>query len=187
MVQHYIEGLHNIPLNEKQKDTLRDQFLNLCQTLEQQKPVFAHRDYHSRNLMVTGQGLVMLDFQDARMGPCQYDLASLLQDSYVVLKEEFRIELIELFITLKEKQQGHPIDRSEFHRIFDCMALQRNLKAIGSFAYQKWVRDNDRYLSYIPPTLDYVRQTLARQPGLSALSKTLRQILPGLSPDHQEP
>ena len=187
MVQHYIEGLHSISLNEEQRNNLRDQFLSLCQTLEQQEPVFAHRDYHSRNLMFTGQGLVMLDFQDARMGPCQYDLASLLQDSYIVLPAEFRSELLEQFIALKEKQQGHPIDRPVFHHIFDCMALQRNLKAIGTFAFQKTVKDNDRYLTYIPVTLDYVRQTLARQPELSALSETLSQVLPGLSPDHPEP
>ena len=114
------------------------------------------------------------------MGPCQYDLVSLLKDSYVRLDDAFRNEMIEHFIQQKEKEETRAVDRQEFIRIFEWMSIQRNLKAVGTFAYQSVVKKKHRYLEYIPQTLDYVRQTLSAQSDLSGLKQILTQYIPGL-------
>jgi aminoglycoside/choline kinase family phosphotransferase len=179
MLEHYVKGLHQSHLNDQEIAKMRGHFLTLCQTLAKQEPIFTHRDFHSRNMMVKNGDLVLLDFQDARMGPCQYDLVSLLKDSYVPLDENFRNELIERYILGKEKVENRPVDRQEFHQIFDLMSIQRNLKAVGTFAFQAVAKENRRYLEYIPNTLAYVLQTLASRPDLKEMRATLVNNLPG--------
>ena len=120
--------------------------------------MLCHRDYHSRNLMVHDGSLYIIDFQDARMGPDTYDLVSLLRDSYVDLTDRELDELIAYFLALKRRRRR--ADADEFRRRFDLMALQRNLKALGTFGYQTTTRRNPVYIQYIPRTLRYV----ARQP-----------------------
>ncbi|MFQ5450813.1 MAG: aminoglycoside phosphotransferase family protein [Nitrospinaceae bacterium] len=181
MLTHYVGGLNGCLPNADATGEIRRHFQSLCETLAAQEPCFTHRDYHSRNLIVQNGRLRILDFQDARMGPCQYDLVSLLKDSYVRLENDFRREMIDLFIDLKERQVDRRVDRQEFYRIFDWMSVQRNLKAVGTFAYQSVVNGNDRYLEYIPPTLDYVRQTLEDRSELASLGDILKKYLPGLN------
>ena len=95
----------------------------------------------------------MIDFQDARLGPDTYDLVSLLRDSYVDLTDRDVDELIAYFLALKK---ATPAAAAEFRRRFDLMALQRNLKALGTFGYQTTTRGNPVYIQYIPRTLRYV-------------------------------
>ena len=180
MLEHYVRGLKKSSLNKRETGEVRRHFLSLSETLASQEPTFTHRDYHSRNLMAKDGRLILLDFQDARMGPCQYDLVSLLRDSYVHLEDGFRNEMIEHYIKQKEKEETRPVNRQEFYRIFDWMSIQRNLKALGTFAYQSVVKGNHRYLEYIPVTLAYVRQTLNTRPDLGELRQTLIKFLPGL-------
>ena len=89
-------------------------------------------------------------------------------------------ELVDFYVQLKEKEEGRKVDRNEFDQIFDGMSLQRNLKAVGTFASQSVGENNNRYLSYIAPTLDYVRQTLNRRYRDSALREALFKYIPGL-------
>ena len=98
--------------------------------------MLCHRDYHSRNLMRHAERLYWIDFQDARMGPATYDLASLLRDAYVDVPEELQDELKERF-----RQKAAPDEpREVFRRRFDLMCVQRNLKALGTFGYMATVR-----------------------------------------------
>jgi len=181
MLEHYVRGLLKKDLNLEQHRAIRGSLLEVCKTLEDQEPWFTHRDYHCRNLMVFDGDLVVIDFQDARMGPCQYDLVSLLRDSYIQLPDSLVEELVDYFISLKENHEKQPVNRAEFWRVFDLMSLQRNLKAIGTFAFQTVVRENKRYLENIGPTLEYVRKTLDRQPELETLRSQLRDALPELN------
>lgn len=180
MIKHYVCGLKQIALSEANLQEIRQAFQPLCETLAAQALRFTHRDYHSRNLMVHQNRLIMLDFQDARMGPCQYDLASLLRDSYVRLEDAFVMEMLDLFIQQKEAREGCSIDQESFYEIFDLMSIQRNLKAIGTFAYQSVLKKNDRYLESIPRTLAYVKQTLDNRPALDSLRKVLGTYIPEL-------
>src|SRR6185295_6505679 len=99
--------------------------------------VLCHRDYHSRNLMVRGRELYIIDFQDARQGPDTYDLVSLLRDSYVDLADGVVNDLIAYFLAITQRPPG---PAGEFRRRFDLMALQRNLKALGTFGFQTMSR-----------------------------------------------
>jgi aminoglycoside/choline kinase family phosphotransferase len=113
--------------------------------------------------------LYIIDFQDARMGPDTYDLVSLLRDSYVDLPEQTVSDLIAYFLALK----GMPGEDLDFRRRFDVMALQRNLKALGTFGYQTTARRNPVYIQYIPRTLRYVRDNLDDQPRFDRLRDLL--------------
>ena len=133
--------------------------------------MLCHRDYHSRNLMLHDGRLYIIDFQDARMGPDTYDLASLLRDSYVDLTDRELDELIAYFLALEGARSAD--GRGEFRRRFDLMALQRNLKALGTFGYQTTTRGNPVYIQYIPRTLRYVRANLEQIPAFARLRELL--------------
>ena len=121
---------------------INDGFKAICANLAAVPTVLAHRDFHSRNLMVIpnknspegAERFVMIDFQDARMGPPQYDLASLLKDSYYQLEETQIQRLIDYYIARWEAESGEKVDRREFEYLFDLMAVQRKFKDIGNFA-----------------------------------------------------
>ncbi|NDG85320.1 MAG: hypothetical protein EBX52_09845, partial [Proteobacteria bacterium] len=86
--EHFYEKHLQRKIKLEDQKIMTEGFQRICTELANEPVVFTHRDYHSRNLMVTESGrYVMIDFQDARMGPCQYDLASLLRDSYYQLDE----------------------------------------------------------------------------------------------------
>ena len=180
MIKHYIQGFLNRGLNQGEESKVRAVLQSLCETLAKEERVFVHRDFHSRNLMVKQDNLLLLDFQDARMGPRQYDLASLLKDSYVVLDDEIRIELLNYYFQRME-EEGQPIPRSAFLKIFDYMSIQRNLKAIGTFAFQYMEHKTERYLEYVDPTLQYLRDTLQSHSDLEPLNQVLKQVIPGLN------
>ena len=177
MIDHMIFGLKGLSMDEGDLNELREHFFDLSKILAEQKQYMNHRDFHSRNIMIKNGGLMFLDFQDARLGPCQYDLASLLRDSYTILDDTLVDELIEYYIAHKERIEGERFERGEFRKIFDYMSIQRNLKAIGTFAYQKTVKGNDRYLENIPPTLNYIRVNIEKYKEFSRLKEILYKYL----------
>jgi aminoglycoside/choline kinase family phosphotransferase len=184
---HMVQGLCRQHLSATDEAALRGQFWQISTLLARQPRVLTHRDYHSRNLMLQHGHLRLIDFQDARLGPCQYDLASLLYDSYVALPAALCAELLAYFLDGKERREGHPLNREAFLHVFDYMCLQRNLKALGTFGFQTVVKRNPRYVAAIPTTLRYVRRHLARHPELHRLKDLLQTHLfaavPGVLPD----
>ncbi len=124
-----------------------------------QPAVFVHRDYHSRNLMVSTPNPGILDFQDAVAGPLTYDAVSLLRDCYVRWPQEkvtaWRDAYFDRLVAAGLQQRS---DHSAFVRAFDLMGVQRHLKAAGIFA-RLWLRDGKaRYLADIPNTLRYIAE-----------------------------
>ena len=103
------------------------------------------------------------------MGPDTYDLVSLLRDSYVDLPEQTVNDLLAYFLALK----GGTGQEETFRERFAVMALQRNLKALGTFGYQTTARRNPVYIQYIPRTLRYVRDNLEAHPRFSRLRDVL--------------
>ena len=153
--------------------SIADGFHRLSAEIASWPRVLSHRDFHSRNLMSHEGRLWWIDFQDARMGPATYDLASLLRDSYVDLDEHFVAELAEEF-----RQRVVPGEtRDTFQRRLELMSIQRNLKALGTFGYQGAVKGSRVYLPYIPRTLASARRNLARYPELAGLRRALAHHL----------
>lgn len=171
-VKHYLVAYKGATPTEAQRDALRAEWSGIVDELAGEPRVLCHRDYHSRNLMLNGGSLYIIDFQDARMGPDTYDLASLLRDSYVDLTPQQVDELIAFFLALKGVA-----DEQEFRRRFDVMALQRNLKALGTFGYMTTSRSNTVYIQYIPRTVAYVKANLARHPRFERLQGLLEPWL----------
>ncbi|MBA3641735.1 MAG: phosphotransferase [Acidobacteriota bacterium] len=168
-IKHFLEAYRGLVLSLSARDALRAEFAILVEILASEPRVLCHRDYHSRNLMLHNGKLFIIDFQDARMGPDTYDMVSLLRDSYVDLPESTVDELIAYFLALK----GTTEQADEFRRRFDLMALQRNLKALGTFGFQTTARRNPVYIQYIPRTLRYVRTNLEAVPHFSRLADLL--------------
>jgi aminoglycoside/choline kinase family phosphotransferase len=167
--KHFLEAYRGVTLADDERGALREEFAAIVQELASEPRVLCHREYHSRNLMLREAELYIIDFQDARMGPDTYDLVSLLRDSYVDLPERVVDDLIAYFLALK----GQTDDEPGFRRRFDVMALQRNLKALGTFGYQTTARRNPVYIQYIPRTLRYVRDNLNTQPRFARLRELL--------------
>jgi hypothetical protein len=167
--KHFIESYRGVVIAPSAYDELRLAYRELIEELAAEPRVLCHRDYHSRNLMLHDDKLYIIDFQDARMGPDTYDLVSLLRDSYVDLPEHTVDELIAYFLALK----GRTGAETAFRQRFDAMAIQRNLKALGTFGYQTTARRNPVYIQYIPRTLRYVRDNLAHLPRFSRLRELL--------------
>ena len=161
-LKYMLEEHRQIKLPPEDKQEIKEFFLALAKELAAEPHYLTHRDYHSRNLMIKEDQLRLVDFQDARMGLCQYDLASLLKDSYVQLEEQQVDKLLEYYVRRKEEIEEVSIDRQRFRQIFDYTCIQRNLKAVGTFAYLASQRGLTDYLKFIPPTLRYVKLNLSK-------------------------
>lgn len=174
--RHFLEGFRRALLASSERDSLNESFSRIAAEMAGLPRVLCHRDYHSRNLMVLGDELVVLDFQDARMGPASYDLVSLLRDSYVDLEADFVEEMVDRFVSVAGQVSEQGL-RDEL----DLVALQRNLKALGTFGYQCSVRGKTVYQRYVPRTLELVRRNVSRNPRWDTLRRVLAAHLPELA------
>ena len=172
-VKHFLEAYRGVTLTPAARDALAEEWLKIVDELAGEPRVLCHRDYHSRNLMLHDRSLYIIDFQDARMGPDTYDLASLLRDSYIDLSEERVDDLIRGYLKLGGASRATPEAFAEYRRRFDLMSVQRNVKALGTFGYQTTARNNPVYIQYIPRTVSYVRTNLARYPRFARLHELL--------------
>ncbi|WP_405223808.1 aminoglycoside phosphotransferase family protein [Lentisalinibacter sediminis] len=151
-----------------------------------QPAVFVHRDYHSRNLMVTAEPPGILDFQDAMHGPVTYDLVSLLKDCYITWPRQRVLAWVDVYrqearaAGLRAGDEAGDEDGG-FLRAFDLMGVQRHLKAAGIFA-RLWHRDGKPgYLADVPRTLAYVAELRADYPELEWLCALIAErVLPAL-------
>ncbi len=175
-MEHFYQKHLQRKISDVDLKVIQDGFTQICTELANEPTVFTHRDYHSRNVMVTDEPnsrFVMIDFQDARMGPCQYDLASLLRDSYYQLDEKQIQHLTRYYIDRRNAAGAEIKDLAHFERMFDFMAVQRNFKAIGSFASFLNRRGNPGYLKFIGNTFENIRRNLLKYPEF----KDLREVL----------
>ena len=150
----------------------------------EQPQVFVHRDYHSRNLMVTRErNPGVIDFQDAMRGAISYDLVSLFKDCYIVWP---RARVLEWLRRYRQRALAAGLNAgahdAEFIRWFDLMGVQRHLKVLGVFA-RLWYRDGKAgYLRDLPTVLNYVIETAADYPELDALADFLESVVvPGFA------
>jgi aminoglycoside/choline kinase family phosphotransferase len=178
--QHAIEGLWQHTLTTSEREALEEAFTTLCTILAAQPRYFCHRDYHGWNLMVHNDAIGVLDFQDARMGPQPYDLVSLLTDRGMpnVLGDDGMSILVDYYIQRMESAEGRRMGRQDFSTLFDYVAIQRGLKAVGTFAYMTTAQQRQQYLSYIHPTLTYIKPIIVRYDVLQPLALCLRRYLP---------
>jgi len=172
-------GRHlGLSLNRAQSRVLEQVFEILIRSARAQPQAWVHRDYHSRNLLITGYnnpGIV--DFQDAVLGPVTYDLVSLLRDCYIAWPRERVEEWAKGYYTLA-LESGIPVgeDEAQFLTWFDLMGVQRHLKASGIFARLYHRDGKPGYLPDIPRTLGYVIDVAARRAELEPLAALLHAL-----------
>lgn len=139
---------------------------------------FVHRDFQSKNLMIHGDDLWLIDFQDALLGPQVYDLVALLRDSYVDFSPEQLSALMKDYVKKLDYQSTYHGRKEDLRRDFDLVTLQRKLKDTGRFQYIHTVKKNPKFLRYVPRSLGYVKEALERQPEYSELTALLESYLP---------
>lgn len=156
----YFKRFLNIE-NKSEIDSILREFQPICERLSSNKMVLTHRDFHSRNVMIKDGEHIIIDFQDARWGIPQYDLASLLDDCYYKITDQNKQYLKKLYF---EKMQDSFKDQSwaEFNSLYDDMVLQRVFKAIGSFGYIYATRKDVRYIKYVGFAMEKIRKVMLR-------------------------
>lgn len=146
-----------IQLSSSENDIIDQAFDYLSESALQQPRVIVHRDYHSRNLMISDPNPGILDFQDAVIGPITYDLVSLLRDCYIAWPRQQVESWVQTFYQKAlERNIIKDISIEQFLEWFDLMGIQRHLKASGIFARLNYRDGKPGYLEDIPRTLNYV-------------------------------
>jgi N-acetylmuramate 1-kinase len=171
----YVAKHLKFELNAEQQTALSHAFELLNKNILAQGQVYVHRDYHSRNLMVTEENNPgVLDFQDAVYGAITYDLVSLLKDAYIQWDEE---QIIDWAVRYWEKARKLnlpvPTDFSEFYRDFEWMGAQRHIKVLGIFARLSHRDGKDGYLNDMPLVLHYLRKVCERYVELRPMLRLL--------------
>jgi N-acetylmuramate 1-kinase len=162
LLPEWFLGRHlGMSIGAEERSMLTQLFESLAQAAASQPAVFVHRDYHSRNLLVTARDNPgILDFQDAVWGPVTYDLASLLKDCYIAWPQtRVRAWVLEYREKLLEEGFALGAAPAEFIRWFDLIGLQRHIKVLGIFARLFYRDGKAQYLKDLPRVLDYARET----------------------------
>lgn len=174
----YIARHRQYVLKDSQRLLLQKIFQTLVENNLQAAPVFVHRDYMPRNLMVRpGGSLAVLDFQDAVYGPITYDIASLLRDAFVSWEEEFVLDMAVRYWE-RARHFGLPVepDFGTFYRQLEWMGLQRHLKVAGIFARLSLRDGKPAYLADTPRFINYIRSTAGRYRELKPLLPILDEV-----------
>ena len=178
-LDHYVEWRVECQLGRTVRPATRRAldaaFDALVERLSAEPQILCHRDFQSTNLMVLpGSGeLVLIDFQDALVGPYAYDLVSLLRDSYVALPDAALDGSLGDYLSLRPD-----LDAEAFRRAFHLQTVQRKLKDAGRFVYIDRVKGDASYLQYVERSLGFVRGALSRLDGLEGLPELLAEIDP---------
>ncbi|MDA3947555.1 MAG: phosphotransferase [Helicobacteraceae bacterium] len=175
MKSWFLEQYVKLPLSIEDEQIIEDALNAISEVvLTQPQNVFVHRDYHSRNIMLTHEAEIgVIDYQDAMSGAITYDLVSLLKDLYIEYpKDEVRALALQFRDML-----GLEVDNATFIKWFDFMGLQRHIKVLGIFA-RLYLRDGkEGYLKDLPLTLRYTIETAAQYEETKALSDLLKKVV----------
>lgn len=172
-----------LSLSSVEQAVLLQTFSLLVENALQQPRVLVHRDYHSRNLLVSESGNPgIIDYQDAVYGPITYDLVSLLRDCYI----RWPLANVDRWVQdfTEQAVAGGLVDQAQSHKLpawFDLMGVQRHLKAAGIFARLYHRDEKPGYLGDIPRTLGYVVEVAERRPEIGPLAGFIQErVLPRL-------
>lgn len=173
MPEWFLQKHLNIIPGTEQQAIIERVFSVISTTVSQQPQVFVHRDYHSRNLMVTAEDNPgVIDYQDAVLGPITYDLVSLLRDCYIAWPVE-HLKRWALDFKLQAEAAGlmRAVPEATFIQWFDYMGLQRHLKVLGIFARLKHRDGKAGYLDDLPLTLHYFMEVGKKYPLVRPLTE----------------
>ncbi len=173
----YIAQHRQVTLDDKQTQVLEEAFGRIIESNLSWPSVYVHRDFMPRNLMVSPQGMGVLDFQDAVYGPITYDIASLMRDAFLTWDEEFCLD-VTIRYWQKARKAGLPVgdDFGTFYQGVEWMGLQRHLKIAGIFARLTLRDGKPQYLADTPRFIHYIRSTCSRYMALKPLLRLVEAI-----------
>ncbi|RUM70034.1 MAG: aminoglycoside phosphotransferase [Sulfurovum sp.] len=173
MQDWYLNAHLHHELSEEEQSILDNSLEMIAdEVLSQPQGFFVHRDFHSRNIMMeTGRKLVIIDYQDAKIGALTYDLVSMLKDVYVRFDPKQMEKLALEFKVLK----GIDVSDEQFIRWFDWMGLQRHIKILGIFARLDIRDGKSSHLGNIPLTLEYIDEVCSKYEELKPLGKLFKR------------
>lgn len=164
-------------LTPQQMHIIDEAFQLILKQILAQTRVYVHRDYHSRNLMLSQPNPGVLDFQDAVYGPISYDLVSLYKDAYIDWEEARILDwTIRYWEAAKRASLPVPPDFGDFYRDFEWMGVQRHLKVLGIFARLCYRDSKQAYLQDMPRVLRYLRTACERYRALGPLLLLLDEL-----------
>jgi aminoglycoside/choline kinase family phosphotransferase len=175
--QWYIAQHRKVTLDDKQTNVLEEAFARIVENNLSWPSVYVHRDFMPRNLMVSAEGMGVLDFQDAVYGPITYDIASLMRDAFLTWDEEFCLD-VTIRYWQKARKAGLPVgdDFGAFYQGVEWMGLQRHLKIAGIFARLTLRDGKPQYLEDTPRFIHYIRSTCSRYMALKPLLRLVEAI-----------
>ena len=176
--RYFVEAFLNGFLKEEVNfENFQSEFTSLAEeTVANAVTGFMHRDLQSRNIMVKDSQFYFIDFQGGRIGPLQYDLASLLLDPYVNLPYSLQENLVD--VCFAKIASALSVDPEIFYRGYRCCSLTRNLQILGAFGYLSIAKGKSEFQAYIPSALETLRFNLdayGRQ-KYPDLTKTIKMI-----------
>jgi hypothetical protein len=177
--QWYVNQYCKAELSTDEQNLMSGIFGLLVSDAAVQPAVLVHRDFHSPNLMLaeTGENPGVLDYQDALRGPISYDIASLVMDARTTWEEPQQLDwAIRYWERARAAGLPAPADFADFHRQYEWMSLQRNLRILGVFARLSLRDGKHHYLDHMPRVSGYVRQVAARYNALRPLLRVLDRV-----------
>ena len=178
----YVQRHCQATLTQSEQAILQDSFTSLVQENVKQPTVLVHRDFHSPNLMLCeherfGPNPGIIDYQDALAGPLTYDVASLVMDARTTWEEPQQLDwAIRYWEGARAAGLGVPTDFADFHRAYEWMSLQRNLRILGVFARLSHRDGKHHYLDHMPRVNAYVRQVANRYNAFRPLLRILDRL-----------
>ncbi len=170
-IKYFIGELLGYDLQSSEVLEIENEYTKICEELSSFNKVLVHRDFHSRNIMFKNDRPYIIDYQDARMGIPHYDLVSLLDDCYYQISSKNYEELMGYYAAKTGIRK-----MKEFRNSYSLMASQRVFKAIGSFAYMKVYKGDERYLINIGYSFEKLRSILRNNTRYSRLSFLLNKL-----------
>jgi N-acetylmuramate 1-kinase len=167
------------PLTSAELQTFTHCVSLLVNTAQSQPKVWVHRDFHARNLMLLPSSQIMLiDYQDAVIGPLMYDIVSLLKDCYYLWPTAVSKQCLHYFCQQMIHCDILPGDHPIYQRWFDWMGLQRHLKVLGIFSRLAYRDHKPHYLKYLPRVWHYALTVCTQYPELHPLVSLLNNRPP---------
>ena len=161
----------------KNEGELEEGFHRLAASFDNEPFFLMHRDFQSQNIIWKIDTPYLIDFQGARQGIAAYDLASLLNDCYTILDDDFREFLISYYLNQREQRLGICQKREEFNSLYLRSALQRNMQALGAFSFLSLVKGKRQFEAFIPLGIRYLKANLPHYPQLAILEKKIGDIV----------
>ncbi|VAX16716.1 hypothetical protein MNBD_NITROSPINAE02-1632 [hydrothermal vent metagenome] len=171
--EHYLKEYLGVRPGEKALLAMQQGWEIIATRLAEKMETLAHRDFHSRNIMLAGERRVWIDYQDARMGRLTYDAASFLLDPYINMPIDLSDKLADCYFEQLEESQVAPWDHDTFIDLYQLSGLQRVYKALGTFGYQATSRKTDIYVPYMKPAVNTIRKLAERRPDLKEFGEAL--------------